>query len=530
MLHRLSALIVAVVILGFGWVALADRSDTYAEGWLAGAGVEGSLWTTATHRLDATVNQPLVAINWLGELQPLLAESWEMLEGGRVWILHLRRGVKWHDGTPFTSEDVVFSFNAYANPKAAARWATKVKDILGYDEFQAGISNSLSGVTAIDEYTVRIELKEAMPLWLKLAQTYIVILPKHILGAVPADQWRGHPYWKNRIGTGPFKWVEYVPDRYILLERNEEYFLGAPKIKYLVYRFYTDATSHLAALERGEIDTIAYETTLIGLDEVSRIDQLPGIDVVVMDKGMPNFLSVNHARPEWSDVRVRQAIRYAIDVNAIIENVHFGNARPAYTIFPQAWAIPDDLNTYPYDPDKARQLLAEAGYKFDRKIELIYHYKDPVTHRALLAIQYYLSQVGINVTLRLVEPAEILVLRETGNWDIGYFGHGMGLDPALGAPLMTRGAPEASGYANEEAERLFTEGLKYTTIQERQPIYHAIARIANQELPHIWLWYDPRPLAFNRRVWGPYEHWSEQRIIYFNMPVYQRIEQWYIKD
>jgi len=522
----LAALILVMPVFAFG----AGDSETYVEGWLSGCGTEGSLWTTCTHRLDATVNQPVVAITWQGGLQPLLAESWEMLEGGKVWIFHLRQEVKWHDGVPFTAKDVVFSFNAYANPRAGSRWTSKVADILGYDEFQAGEADHLVGVEALDDYTVRIELKEPMPLWIKVKQTYVVMLPEHILGNVPPEQWRGHSYWAHRVGTGPFKWVEYVPDQYIKLERNEDYFLGAPKIKYLIYRFYTDAASAVAALENGEIDTTAYETTLIGLDEVERLDSIPGIDIVVMSKGMPNFLRLNLKKSEWADVRVRQAIRYAIDVDTIVDTVFAGYGKPAYTVFPQEWAIPDGLNKYEYNPDKARALLEEAGYDFNRKIELLFHYKDAVTRRALLAVQQYLAQVGINVELRLTDAATLHALQETGNWDMGYFGFGMGVDPALAEQLLKCGTIESGGYCNPAVEALFAKGVQYTERDERVPYYHAIARIANQELPQIWLWYAVRPLGFNRRVVGPYEHWAEQKIIYFNMPVYQEIEKWYIKD
>ncbi|NJL72059.1 MAG: hypothetical protein HC888_10975 [Candidatus Competibacteraceae bacterium] len=109
------------------------------------------------------MNEPLVAITWQGELKPLLAESYEMNSDGSVWTLRLRKGVKWHDGVEFTADDVIFSYNAYANPKTGSRWASKAASIKGYDQLKSGAASGLSGLTAVDKHTVKVELKNPMP-------------------------------------------------------------------------------------------------------------------------------------------------------------------------------------------------------------------------------------------------------------------------------------------------------------------------------------------------------------------------------
>ncbi len=504
-----------------------EEGGTYHEGWLAGCAADSSLNTTCTHRLDITVNQPLAAITWQGGLQPLLAESWDMEEDGKVWIFHLREGVKWHDGEPVIADDVVFSYNAYANPMVGSRWASKASSIMGYDEFQAGEADSLAGVTAVDDSTVRVELKEPIPLWVQLEQIFLVVFPKHILGDVPPEELMGHEYWRNRIGTGPFKWSKYEPDQYIELVRNEDYFLGAPKLERLIYHMYADASTHVAALENGEIDTTAYETTLISVHDVERLDTVEGIDVVIMEKGSPTFIRFNHEK-EWAEKRIRQAIRYAIDVDSLLQTVYPG-ARAAYTMFPHDWAVPDDLNMYEYNPDKAKELLAEAGWDPDREVDFVYHYADQLNQDLIVAIQQYLADVDMKVVPRLVDPPTIYELYETGDFDSGYFALGQGLDPATGQPAVECGNVIAQHYCSEELEALFAEGLTKTSREERQPIYQEISRILNEEQPSVWLWYDIRPLGFNRRVWGPYEHYKEQGTIYFNLPVYNEIEKWYIK-
>ena len=521
--------ICVLLLLGsLATLVVGAEDNTYIEGWISAARF-CSLMTGRGHRLDITVNHPLIAINWKGELQPLLAESWEKEEEGKVWIFHLREGVNWHDGVPFTAKDVVFSLNSYVNPQIGSRRHYWLADVLGYDEFRAGEADSLEGVQALDDYTVQVELKEALPLWIKLSATYIVIFPEHILGDVPLEELLGNSYWTNRVGTGPFKWVKYVPDQYVELVRNEDYFLGAPKIEHLIYRFYSDAATHVAALERGEIDMTAYEGTLINLDDVERVDAIPDVNVVVMSKGMPNFIRFNHDRPEWADVRVRQAVRYAINVEGIMESLAGGYGLPAYTVFPQAWAIPSDLNQYEYNPEKARQLLEAAGWDPNREVDFVYEYGDLFTQNQLLAVQHDLAHVGMKINLRKVDSATSVSLWSTGEFDAGYYGFGLGVDPGLAVAVFDGETYQSGGYNNPRALDLFDEALQYESNEDRQPFYHDIARVANEEQPCVWLWYAPRPLGFNRRIWGPYEHYNEQGIIYFNMPVYNEIEKWYIK-
>ena len=143
----------------------------------------GTLWTTCGRRLDEAFLQGLAEVKWTADgVQPLLAESWDVEEDGKGFVFHLREGVKWHDGAPFTADDVVFSFNIFANPAVSSTYAAKLADVLGYDEFKAGTATELAGVTKVDDKTVRVELKSAAPLWVELQQISISILPNHILG------------------------------------------------------------------------------------------------------------------------------------------------------------------------------------------------------------------------------------------------------------------------------------------------------------------------------------------------------------
>ena len=220
----------------------------------------GPLYTTCGNRLDETVLQGLAHVTWKGGgVKALLTESWSTPDGGKTWLFKLRKGVKWHDGKPFSADDVVFSYNTYANPAAASIIANNLSDIAGYEDFRSGKASSLAGVSKVDDLTVKFELNGPRPLWVELKQIYFSILPRHILESVKPSELARAPYWtQNRVGTGPFKWAKYVPDQYVEVVRNDDYFLGLPKADRIIYRIFADIPSILNALAAGEVDVMSY--------------------------------------------------------------------------------------------------------------------------------------------------------------------------------------------------------------------------------------------------------------------------------
>lgn len=526
---RITFLIAILILTLLSGLVLAQTvPQVYREGFLPGGPIS-SLQTGFAHRLDIYVNEPLLAITWQGELRPMLAESVEMLEDGKAYLVRLREGVTWHDGAPFTARDVVFSINAYADPAVGSRRSVWTNAILGFAAFAAGEADALEGVTAIDDHTVRIELIEAAPLWVRIRLPYLVMLPEHILGQVPKGELLTHAFWTNRVGTGPFMWADFVPDQYIELVRNDDWHSGTPILEKIILQIYADGSAHMAAIESGALDTTAYETTIVGMDDVERLARLPDIDVVVMDKGSPAFVRFNHSDPYFSDVRFRQAFRYAIDVQTMMDTIYVGGI-PAVTMYPQPWTWPEEMNDYAYDPDLARELLAEIDWPSNREVDFIYYFTDTLTADLVVAMQAYLADVGIRINPRLVDSATQIDLMVNNTLELGLFGLGLALDPSAGDGNMLCGAVLAMGYCNPYLDDLLAQGVLSADTEERAGIYQEISAILNEELPSAWLWLDLRPLAFNRRVVGPYEHYLEQGIIYFNMPVYNRVETWYVRD
>lgn len=527
----------SLVVLALGATISAATAQqpggTFRSSMRTGCIEQGTLHTTCGHRLDETVLQGLVHIKWTGDgVQPMLAESWSTPDKGKTFVFKLRNGVKWHDGALFTAKDVVFSLNLYANAKVASPWAIKLASVDGYDDVQAGRQTQLRGVRAIDDHTVEIKLSTAQPAWVELQLIAISILPEHILGQVPPQDIRGHRFWINRVGTGPFVWKAYQSDRFVEVARNPDYFMGAPKLDRIVYQIYKDVPSIVAALETQEVDAMSYEGGGIPVSELPRLQRLSHLAVMpTFNAGLPTYLQFNLANPRFADARVRQAMIYAIDRKTIIETIKGGTGELSNTLFPQAWARPEGLESYAYNPQKARELLRAAGWQASQPVDFIYYYSDQMNVDTITAIQSYLAAVGIQIKPRLLQPAAINQVYADGTFEMGFFAHGMGLDPSLGDPLVRCDAkPLSLGYCNKALDALLVSAVETADRKERAQAYQAAARILNREVPKGWLWNEVRPLAFNTRVEGLSQHFKEQPIVIFNHAIYNRVETWSAKQ
>ena len=505
---------------------------TYRAAIRSGCIEQGTLHTTCGRRLDATVMQGLAHINWTGDgVQPLLAESWETPDEGKTWIFNLREGVNWHDGEPFDADDVIFSLNAYANPAVASVYSAKLSGVEGFSEFQDGSAESLSGVTKIDDYTVQVVLSDAAPAWVNLQAIAISVLPEHLLGDVAPADLNGHDFWINRVGTGPFIWTDYATDQFVEVVKNPDYFLGEPKLDRIVYQVYADIPTIVNALETGEVDSMSYEGGGVPITELDRLMTQDHLTVLPnFSAGLPTYLQFNLEDERFADVRVRAAMLHAIDRQAIIDSIKMGGPTLSNTEFPAEWTHPDGMNPYEYDPDKAIALLEEAGWDSSQPVDFIHYYSDQVNMDTFTAIQSYLAAVGVDIELRLLDGASIQQVYADGTFEMGYFANGQGLDPSLGTLIVTCDGALNMGYCNERVDELFTLGLSSAEQSERAPYYQEIAAIVNEELPRGWLWYEVRPLAFNNRVVGLAEHYSEQPLVIFDHPVYNEIETWYVDE
>ncbi|MEZ4564417.1 MAG: ABC transporter substrate-binding protein [Thermomicrobiales bacterium] len=283
-----------------------------------------------------------------------LADSWEIAEDGRTYTFHLNQNVKWHDGTPFTAADVQFSADALANPESGSVYTGSFVD-------------TVESWRVIDDYTFEMVAKEPVYTFLFDIQTLFVV-PKHIWEDVPFADWRTDPGATGAdpsrvVGTGPFKFQEWKQGESVTLVRNDDYYDKVPYIDSYILRIWPDQISVVNALLNGELDVAALEPS-----DISTVEGTEGIDVAHYPTRGFTYYEFNldpEVTTRWQDERVRQALLYALDRDSIVNDILLGYAEVAQGTQPvvsYAYA-PDEIATkYTYDPEKAKSLLAEAGW------------------------------------------------------------------------------------------------------------------------------------------------------------------------
>lgn len=369
----------------------------------------------------------------ISALEPELATGWSSNEDFTVWTFNLREGVTWHDGEPFTAADVVFSYNLAVNPDAATQFS-------GFSQLSA---TTVSEVRAVDDLTVEFALTAANP---RLPYNLILlwILPEHALADLaPADYQTTEWFFTEAIGTGPFMHEEFQRDQFWSLVANPNYWRGQPKLDRLINRYFADETSAILALEAGEIQ-FSYASGDVALG----FEGNDGYQVFSGPSGVTNYMIFNERDARFQDARVRQAFLYAIDRQAIAETVLRGTAQvvPCIGAFPNMY--PEGLNDYAYNPDMARQLLADAGFDASQPVEVVTYYDSQFHSDALAAIQAFLADVGITITpIKQDVPTYNSYFYTGEGWTISYRGIAAGMANfpfpfyEVGGQPTTDGAP-----------------------------------------------------------------------------------------
>lgn len=317
-------------------------------------------------------------------IEPDLATSWEQSPDGKTWVFHLRHGVQFHGGYgEFTADDVVFSLNKAANPATSA--------------FAADYA-AIKSVDAVDPYTVKITLAQPVPSLLGMVANYsggFIVSKKAVTE-------RGEGFKRAPIGTGPFMFKSVTPSQSLELVANDAYFRGKPKLSSITYRFMPSGASRDLAFQSGEIDIGS------GLQDqkwVARIKAVPHAIPDVMDPAELSQIYLNVTTKPLDDIRVRQAIAYAINRAEILKWRGADVAREPTSVIPSGYlGFTADSGLLPYDPAKAKALLAEAGYKDGVTVKMVMT-QEPNSLALMQVVQAQLRRVGINLDMDVVEHA-----------------------------------------------------------------------------------------------------------------------------
>ncbi len=436
-----------------------------------------------SERIDNLIFDDLLSRGDNLDVAPGLAERWEIPDP-LTYIFHLHHGATFHDGRPLTSRDVKWTFESLLQGKVRST--------------KAAVYRFVDRIDAPDDFTVIFHMKEP-------SATLLWNLSDGAIGIVPFGS--GKEITEHPIGSGPFRFVSAETDKDVNLERNNDYWGEKAKLPRVRFAVVPDATTRALELRKGSADAAINALTP---DTVLTLQRDPSLEVERAPGTVLAYLGFNLRDPILKEVRVRQAIAYALDRRPIIEYLWRGEARPARSILPsQSWAYNGNVPTYAHDPEKARQLLDAAGYSEVNGVRFRLAMKtstDENTRLMVAVMQQQLREVGIALDIRSFEFATFFADVTHGAFQLyGLRWIGGNEDPDIfeyafhSAKFPPNGANRGY-YSNPKVDGLIDQARREVDPAVRKRLYAELQTILAEELPYIDLWYLDNVLVHNRRV------------------------------
>jgi len=393
------------------------------------------------------------------ELTPDLAESYTISDDGLTYIFKLRKGVKFHNGRELTAEDIKYSLERTVNPKTQSPGQGFYGMIKGFDEMAGGKASSLSGITAVDKYTVRFDLS-------RRDATFLHVLGLNFGFAVPKEEVEkyGEDFGKNPVGTGAFYLKEWKLGQRVVFARNKDYhFKGIPRLDEVTFEIGQEPTVALLRLQRGEVDILGDGIPPARFVQIMQ-DEKWGKLVIEGGQLQTGYISMNVKMKPFDNVKVRQAVNMAINKQRIVQIINNRAVVANQPLPPSMPGYDKDYKGYPFDPDKAKALLAEAGYPEGFETELYVMNVDP-NPRIAQAIQQDLANIGIKAEIKNQsqgtviaaggEPDQAPMIWSGGMaWIADYPDPSNFYGPILGCGGAVVGGWNWAWYCNEEVEKM----------------------------------------------------------------------------
>ena len=473
---------------------------------------------------------PLIEVDNEQAIHSKVLESWDVSPDATTITLTVRDGLEWSDGTPITSADVSLALHLHLDSRISTR-AGRLGGVAGVAEYTEGTADSISGIETPDDSTVVITLANPdaawLPNWASLTRLNSMF-PAHILGDVPAEEIPTHPYFETfPVVSGAYKFVEYVPDQYVELEANENYSLGTPGFERVFFKIITEGEARLAQLQTGEIQFVDQ----VAAADIERLEAIDGITVDRASGLNPNIIGFNDQSPAFADPRVKQALVFAIDREGICQQVFLGfcsvsDVNVRLVGDQVAWAVPtvaEGMIDYSYDPDRARELLEEAGFDSSTTLNLWLMAQaapEPII-QAISIMQAQWADVGVNVEITNVDVPTLLdnLGRVELNTDVHMFwnaGAVFTLDPSSVQPYNTcstayPNGPNLTHYCDEATDGLWTEARLSADQAVRAPLYKEIFLAENQDPNNLHIAVLDNIVAYDSRLKGVKvqgDHWQ----------------------
>jgi len=455
---------------------------------------------SASHNIAGMVYNGLVKYDKDMNIVGDLAESWDITAKGLVITFHLRKGVKWHDGQPFTAADVLYTYQVTVDPKTPTAYA---------EDFRA-----VKKAEALDDYTFRATYDK--PFAPALISWSSSILPRHLLAGTDITQ---SPLKRHPIGTGPYKFKEWVAGQKIVLVSNPDYFEGRPYIDGQITRIIPDTATMFLELRAQNLGMMSL-TPLQYTRQTENNLFKNNFNKYRYLSFAYTYLGYNLKNQLFTDKRVRQAISYAINKDEIISGVLLGLGKPAHGPYkPGTWAYNDNVKKYNYDPQKARELLREAGWtklnndgvlEKDGKpfvFEIVTNQGNETRQKCAEIIQRQLADIGITVKIRILEwSAFVTNFINKRRFDTVILGWTIPLDPdAYDVWHSSKTKPEELNfisYNNPEADEMLVKGRSTFDQKERKKYYDRFQEILAEDQPYTFLYVPDALIITHNRFRG----------------------------
>jgi peptide/nickel transport system substrate-binding protein len=484
---------------GAGSAGTPAYGDAIVEGSIGDVSGFLSAVTTdaSSHAAAGYVFNGLVRYDKVLKLEGELAGSWDISPDGKKITFHLRKDVKWHDGAPFTSEDVMFTYRRLIDPRTPTAYGEDFKQV--------------KSASAPDPHTFVVEY--GRPFAPALASWGMHVLPRHLLEKYPDIS--KSPLNKKPVGTGPYRFVEWKTGEKVVFDVNPDYFEGKPYIARVITRVIPDQATMFLELKAGGVD-IMNLTPPQYTRQTETAEFRKSFNKYKYTASAYTYLGFRLSHPFFRDVRVRQAIACATDKKALIDGVLLGLGQEATGPYkPGTWAYNPNVKTYPHDPGKAKALLAEAGWqpgkdgtlaKDGRRFEftVLTNAGNEARAKTAAILQQNLAEVGVKMEIRTVEWAAFInEFIDKRKFDAVILGWNTTPDPdQYDIWHSSKTGPKELnhvGYANAEVDRLLDEGRSTFDLEKRRKAYFRVQEILAEEQPYVFLYVpEALPVVQNR--------------------------------
>lgn len=423
---------------------------------------------------------------------PDLAESWKANADLTEYTFTVRQGVTWHDGKPLTPADVKFTFDTYIDPKA--------------NSARKSALSMLKETQVVDDKTVKFVLNTSYAPLPVLLGYLLQIVPKHLLEG--KDLAKPTEFIANPVGTGPFKFKKYESGSFMELERYDAYFLGKPLLDGIVFKVLPDSNAQVAQLKSGDLDF-----AVITPPQVDTLKATATVEVRQAPQVQYFFFAMNHTNPLWSDVKVRQALSYAMDKQGIVDNLLKGAASVATGPINPLLAeyYNPDVEKYPYDLAKAGSMLDAAGWtkgadgirvKDTQRLSIVLEGPKgyPVMEQVMTFAQQELTKIGLEVKLELDDWNVHLSRYREGKYGLLMEWWITPPDPDIYDHYFSTSGQNYWKYNNPEVDKLIEQGRTGKTVEERAKVYKQLQVVLANDVPVIYLYYPRELQAVSKRT------------------------------